>query len=284
MIILYLRNPDDGVSTYDQVKVYRSSSQNGTYALLNTMSIDQTTIADGVPGYTQVTDADGTVDNWYKFLYYNSVSTLTSNYSESFQGGTTELDAKIRRRMKDTNVNKYYFDNDEIGDARDLAIQSLYPHTWIDTTHDVVISDSNKTGITLPQYIARVDTIKIYDSESNLIGNNYLGFYKVGNKLYPQTEFPTGYTFRIIYTKAYTQPAECPEHFTPYLLDIAQIELLKVMETGRMRYYKYTSSVRPEGGNIPSLNRIIERLEKSAARKLNSIRRVRETTEINLVG
>lgn len=283
MLQLYLRNPDDGVTSYDQIKVYRATSKTGTYAILTTVDINQATIADNSPGYTLYNDSAGSDSYWYKASYYNSTSLVETDMSDAFQGETTELDTKIRRRVKDSNENKYFFDNDEIAQARDIAIKSLYPATWIDTTYDVVISDSNKTLITLPSYIARVDGIKVYDSGSNPVGN-YISFYKVGNKLYPLSEFPTGYTFRIIITKAYKVPAEVPEELDNYLLDVAEIELLKILEMDRSRYYKYTTSIRPEGGNMPSIGRIIERLEINATKKLNPYRRVRETGEINLVG
>lgn len=283
MLQLYLRNPNDGITSYDQIKVYRSAAKTGTYTILATVDIDQTTIADNSPGYTLYNDAGGSDSYWYKASYYNSSSLVETDMSDAFQGETTELDTKIRRRVKDSNANKYFFSNDEIAQARDIAIKSLYPATWIDTTYDVTITDSNKTLITLPSYVARVDGIRVYDSGSNPVGN-YISFYKVGNKLYPLSEFPTGYTFRIIITKAYKVPAEVPEELDNYLLDVAEIELLKILEMDRSRYYKYTTSIRPEGGNMPSLGRIIDRLEVNANRKLNSYRRVREAGEINLVG
>lgn len=284
MIILYIRNPDDGIATYNKVQVYKSASQNGVYDLLTTVDIDASTIADNVVGYTKVTDSVGTTSSWYKVRYFNSVSSAVSDYSVEFRGGTTELDSLIRMRMKDTNQNNYFFTDEEIENARKAAIRSLYPATWVDTTYSVTITEENKKLITLPQYVARVDTIKVYDSNGDMVAANYLGFYKVGNKLYPNDEFPVGYTFQIVITKPYKQVAEVPEEFFPYLIDIAEMELLHAMEMDRARYYKYTTSIRPEGGNIPSFNRIIERLDNSATKKLNKIRRVRETTEINLVG
>lgn len=283
MLQLYLRNPSDGVISYDQIKVYRSDSINGIYALIATVNIDQTTIADNSPGYTLYIDSTGASTHWYKVSYYNSSSTTESDQSDSFQGDTTELDAKIRRRMKDTNVNKYFFTNDDIAQARDIAIKSLYPATWIDTTYDVIITAANKNLISLPSYIARMDDIRVYTADGKFSGG-YNSFYKVGNKIYPLNEFPVGSTFRFIITKPYKVPAEIPEELDNYLLDVAQIDLLKGMEMDRSRYYSYTTSIRPEGGNLPSLSRMIDRLEISASRKLNSYRRVRECSDINLTG
>jgi hypothetical protein len=283
MLQLYLRNPDDGIVSYNQIRVYRSDSKTGTYVLITTVDVDQTTITDNSPGYSVYKDPTGTSSNWYKVSYYNSSSSTESDTSDAFQGETTELDAKIRRRVKDENENKYFFDNDEIAQARDIAIKSLYPATWIDTEYDVVITDLNKKLISLPSYVARVDEILVYDATANFIGS-YNAFYQVGNKIRPLNEFPVGFTFRFTIVKPYKVPAEVPEELDNYLLDVAQIELLKSMEMDRARYYKYTTSIRPEGGNMPSLGRIIDRLEVNANRKLNPYRRVRSSSEINLTG
>jgi hypothetical protein len=283
MLQLYLRNPDDGVISYDQIKVYRSDAKNGTFTLLTTVTIDQTTIADNSPGYSLYKDTTGSSANWYKLSYYNSGSSTESDESDAFQGETTELDTKIRLRVKDSNENKYFFDNDEIAQARDIAIKSLYPATWIDSEYDVLITDLNKKLITLPSYVARVDEILVYDSGATFVGS-YNAYYQVGNKIRPLNEFPTGFTFRFTIVKPYKVPAEVPEELDNYLLDVAQIELLKILEMDRARYYKYTTSIRPEGGNMPSLGRIIDRLEVNANRKLNPYRRVRSSSEINLTG
>ncbi|MCL4482637.1 MAG: hypothetical protein M1445_08500 [Bacteroidetes bacterium] len=283
MIILQIRNPDDEVTSYNQIRIYRSSSQTGVFTLLTTVAIDITTRTDQTQGYTQYTDSAGDTNSWYKVSYYNSSSAAETDKSDAFQGGTSDLDAKIRRRMKDTNVNKYFFSNEEIADARDMAIQSLWPATWIDTTYEVTITDSNKKTITVPYSVFRVDKIKVYDTNGNLSSENYNAYYKVGNKIYAIGDFPTNYVFRFIISKPYTLAAECPFTFENYLVMAAELELLRVMETDRSRYYRYTSSIKPEGGNLPSLSRIIDKLEISMARRRNELRRFREANDINLV-
>ena len=70
---------------YNQVKVYSSSSETGTYALLTTASldVDQT--------QTFYDDTTGDSDTWYKVKYYNSTTTTLSSYSDAVQGtGYTE--------------------------------------------------------------------------------------------------------------------------------------------------------------------------------------------------
>jgi hypothetical protein len=282
MITRYVRNPNDGVASFDKIKLYKSSSKGGSYTLLSTTDIDQTTAEDNFYGATKIVDSVGTSASWYKWTYFNSLSTLESNYSEEMQAEITEFDMKLRRRMKDDNNNNYFFQDGEIIDARETAMKTLYPATWIDTSYDVLITDSNKKVISLPSYIKRPDRIKVYTSGGNFTGD-YVAFYKVGNKAYALGEFPVGYTFRIIVTKPYKNIYETPDEFEPYLLDCSQIELCKSLEMDRARYYKYTTSIRPEGGNMPSLSKIIERLEVTVRARKNEIRRTREVTEINLI-
>ena len=65
---------------YNQIKVYTSDSQTGTYSLLATIDID----AD--EEYTLYDDTTGTSSTWYKIKYYNSTSTFLSDYSDPIQG------------------------------------------------------------------------------------------------------------------------------------------------------------------------------------------------------
>lgn len=283
MLTQYFPNPTDIDGSYDKIRLYRATAKGGIYALISTTTVDTTTAVDGYYGYTKVDDSGGDSNKWYKYTYYNSVTLAESGYSEEMPGGITEFDLRVRRRMKDSDYNKYFFSNDEVIDARDAAIKSLYPATWIDTAYDVLIVDgSNDKTITLPSYIARPDKIKVYNSDGDYCGE-YLAFYRVGNKIYALTDFPDGYTFRFIITKPYRLLHECPEEYYTYLIDAAEIELLKLLEMDRARYYKYTAVVRPEGGNMPSLSKIIERLEVTTRKKRDEIRRVRETGEISLV-
>lgn len=281
MATIYKRNPQDGTTTYNKMRTYRATSQSGTFSVIATTDIDTTTAIDQSSGYTLYNDTTGTSASWYKTSWYHSVSLAESDLTDAFASGTMPLDAKIRRRLKDTNVATYFFANNEIADFRERALQSLYPATWIDTIYEVAVTDNNKRSITLPFTVFRVDRILVVNSNGDNCGEHN-AFYKTGNIIYAVNSFPVGYTLRMIVTKPFRYDVETPEHFESYLLDMAELDALRTMETDRSRYYKYTTTIRPEGGNLPSLNRIINNLEESAARKLNSLRRTRESTFINL--
>lgn len=71
---------------YDQIKLYRSDSQHGTY----TERTDASTRIDLIPERTQYyfDDIDGTDAHWYKAAYFNSTTNNTSDFGTAFRGQT----------------------------------------------------------------------------------------------------------------------------------------------------------------------------------------------------
>jgi len=65
---------------YNQVRIYSSSSEAGTYTLLTSLALQS-----GVSEYNY-TDLSGTPDTWYKSSYYNSVTFAESGLSNSAHG------------------------------------------------------------------------------------------------------------------------------------------------------------------------------------------------------
>lgn len=65
---------------YNQVKIYSSTSEDGTYSLVDTvdLTLDQK--------YTVYNDSAGTSTTWYKVKYYNATTTSLSSYSVPVQG------------------------------------------------------------------------------------------------------------------------------------------------------------------------------------------------------
>lgn len=79
MGVLIVADAPPAGSGYDQWKVYRSSSQSGTYTLQTTQDITDLTYYDN----------DGTSSSWYKISYYNSSTTDESGQSDAIQGQST---------------------------------------------------------------------------------------------------------------------------------------------------------------------------------------------------
>ena len=74
------------LQTYDQVKVYRSDSEDGVYTEIT----DGSSRINIVPEKTiyEFEDELGTHLNWYKTSYYHSTTTAESAQSAGRQGGT----------------------------------------------------------------------------------------------------------------------------------------------------------------------------------------------------
>lgn len=79
MGVLIIADKPPITSGYDQWKIYRSSSQTGTYSLVATQ--DTTDLS--------YYDNSGTSTSWYKISYYNSSTTDESGQSDPIQGQST---------------------------------------------------------------------------------------------------------------------------------------------------------------------------------------------------
>ncbi len=67
---------------YDQVKIYKATSQTGSYSLLTTIPLDY----QSSPGITSYIDNVGLTTDWYKTSYYNSSNGYSSSLSNAVQG------------------------------------------------------------------------------------------------------------------------------------------------------------------------------------------------------
>ena len=70
--------PETG-SGYDTVRIWRATSETGTYSLIHTQGISDNSYY----------DIDGTTSMWYKVTFYVSTTEKESSYSDAIQGGTT---------------------------------------------------------------------------------------------------------------------------------------------------------------------------------------------------
>jgi hypothetical protein len=66
---------------YNQVQIYRSATETGTYTLISTVDIQVDS-----PSGTSYDDETGDVSMWYKIRFYNSTTTDTSYYSDLIEG------------------------------------------------------------------------------------------------------------------------------------------------------------------------------------------------------
>lgn len=282
-LIVESRNPDDGTTTYDQVEFHRATASGGTFVLQATASIDTTTITDLSPGYTAWTDTTGSTSLYYKVRWKNSASAAVSSLSDEFQGGTTILDSRFRRMMRDTNSANYYFSNDDVANFRKDAIFSLWPATWHEGIDETLTSDDATEKYNIPSGVTRVNKMQLIDTDGRVAATPK-DYEMVGRQIIFSVAPIDDYTMRLWIEKMFLKSAEVPEAFDSYLIDFMMLQAYREMEADRTKFYRYNTVIKPEGGNVPSLRAIIERLEKSTERRLNQLRRVRKPSEIGMQG
>lgn len=78
---------------YNQAKIYRATSQTGTYSLIATVDLTPD------EQYTEYDDTAGSATSWYKIKYYNETTEGLSDYSAAVQGTGYTDDSK--RSMTD---------------------------------------------------------------------------------------------------------------------------------------------------------------------------------------
>lgn len=280
--IITIRNPEDLTSSFDQIQIERGSESDGSdMANITTVNIDTSTATDLTTGYTEHIDNTGEDTHYYRFRYYNSVSTAVSSYSDIFQADTTVMHIRFRKRMHDTNANKYYFSNDDISYILDNAIKKLYPNTWNEVIDESLTTLADTKKYSFPVGIFRVNDIEFIDAQGNV--TLYPTKYKIRARqiIFDETP-PTGYTFRLYADKKFNNLAETPEVLDDLILDLMALEAYQIFEADRSSYYKYTTITNPEGANLPSIRSIIERLVVSTKDRMNQLRRVRRPGKMKL--
>lgn len=282
-LVVEARNPDDGTTTYDQVEFHRATASGGTFTLQSTVTIDTTTITDLSPGYTAWTDSSGTTSLYYKARWKASSSGAVSSLSDEFQGGTTILDTRFRRMMRDTNSANYFFTNDDVANFRKDAIFSLWPGSWHEAIDESLTSSDTTEKYNIPAGVTRINKMQLIDSDGRIIATPK-DYELVGRQIIFGVGLSNGYTIRLWVEKMFLKAAEVPETFDSYLLDFMMLQAYRVFEADRSKYFRYNTVAKPEGGNLPSIFNTIKRLEESTNRRLNALRRTRKPSEIGMQG
>ena len=281
--LVEINNPNDGSSTYDQIAIEKGTLADGSnMALLATPNIDTSTATDLSTGYTSYLDGAGLPADYYRFRYKNSGSSAYSAYSDIFQAGTTIMHTRFRNRMRDRNSASYFFTNNDITDILANSIRKLFPHTYNEVIDESITTNSAVRKYSFPNGVHRVNDIEFLDANGDVA--IFPRNWKLRAKqIIFDSPPPDGYTMRLYADKMFRKLAEVPDFLDDLILDLMQLEALQTFEMDRSKYYKYTTVVNPEGGNLPSITRAIERLTLTTSQRLNSLRRVRRPGVIKLV-
>jgi len=86
-------------ASYTTARIYRATSEAGSYAIVGQQDISDTSYYDG----------DGTTGSWYKIDFYDSVADKASSLSNAIQGGTyksycTPDDVRLVTNIKSTDL------------------------------------------------------------------------------------------------------------------------------------------------------------------------------------
>lgn len=284
---LELRNPDDLTSTYDQIEIQRATSNSASAMadLITNVSILTTYASDLSTGYTTYTDSDGTEGtHYYRFRYKNATSGAVSSYSDIFPAGGSVFHTRFRRRMRDTNSNNYFFTDDDIEIFLTETVEEMYPITWIETYDDSMVTPDDSTEIfTFGTGVTRVTGIEVINSDGENQGS-VKGWQLRGRYVIFDHAPNSGNTYRCWVEKKFTKAAEIPEQWDGYVMNKLRLKAYETLEADRSRYYKYNSVAKPDGGNLPSIDKVIVRLEAQIQKQERLLRRVRKPVEINLTG
>jgi len=280
--IIDVRNPKDLVATYDQIEIRGSadSAMGSPTTLTSSTSIDTSQATDLSTGYTSYLDATGYA--YYQFRYKNSSSGAVSAWSDIYAANTTVMHTRFRRKMRDINSENYFFTNDDITSFLQNSIYKLYPHTYNEVIDETLTPGATTYKYAFPNGIQRINDIYYVDSQGNVVGKPNGWSIRAKQIIF---DFPpsTGYTFRIYADKMFQKLAEVPEFLDDLILDLMRLQAYEDMEADRSKYYRYTTVTQPDGGNIPSISRVIERLSATTKDRLNALRRVRRPSDIRLV-
>ena len=279
--ILDIRNPKDLTTTYEQIEIYRdTNSDMSTESLLTTKDINTATASDLSTGYTSYTDTNGDDTHYYRFRYKNN--SVYSSKSDIFQAGTTVMHARFRKKMRDTNSSNYFFSNDEVSEFLTGAIGRLFPHTYNEAIDESLSSVANQEKYSFPVGVNRVNDLELLNAQGE-VESRPKNFKIRARQIIFDNPLASGYTMRLYVDKMFTKLAEIPEFLDDLVLDLMRLQAYETLEADRHRYYKYTSVVEPDGGSLPSIRDVIQRITISTERRLNALRRVRRPSDIKLM-
>jgi len=106
--LFYMKNPDDGVTTYTNLKVYRApdaSGVAGAFVFIATVAIDAS------EEYTAYTDTGGEDTSWYQAKWSHPTSGVPdSNPSPSLQAGDSWVRQGLKGDIGDADVTNAMWD------------------------------------------------------------------------------------------------------------------------------------------------------------------------------
>jgi len=217
VIKLSASNPTDGTTTFDKVRFYEATDSDGTGAtLLSTVSVDTTTINQIDPGFTTYTYTLGSTAKYYATKYYNSSSTLATDYTTWVLGGKDRWDTMFENEMEDTTNDVW--STTTTSRFKKWALSALYPDLYRQVIDETLTFDDETYTYTIPFGIFHISEVYVGDtsnSTSTLV-KVYPDNWALENStlhIFNLNGLTDGETIRLIANKKYLEVGEVPEDF-----------------------------------------------------------------------
>lgn len=177
---------DTEMETYDQISVYRSATEGGTYAEITTATLR----VDLIANQSEYEYVDRTAPNsiyWFKTTYYNSVTLAESSQSTAFQGIYAGLYVTL------DDIRDEGFDVDTVSDDRAIFLSKGW-QDWIEhktgqwfypreLTMYFDGSDARSLWLNIP--IITLTSLYMNDDFNNVVDESV---YAVYNRYYPEDD------------------------------------------------------------------------------------------------
>lgn len=211
-------NPNDGTTSFDKIRFYEATDSSGTGAtLLSTESVDTTNRYQIDPGTTSYTYTSGATTKYYAAKYYNSVSTVASDYTTWTLGGKDRWDTMFENEMSDTS--NAVWSQATVARFKTWALSALFPDLFrqvIDTSLTIDNDDTPVYTYTVPFGIFNISEVGIGDIQNStstfqiLHGDSWT--FENGLLHIPGvTSLTDDATIRLIAHKKYMEVGDVPE-------------------------------------------------------------------------
>lgn len=154
-VLLRWKAPDSAV-TYNKTRVYRATSESGSYTYLTTLDIST----------TEYYDTSGTTSHWYKVDFYYTTSGAASSLSDAIQGGDINAYCSIDDVRNITNISS--------SDLTDTQICNLISFACYQVNADVQVFREDERIA----YISAERENKVDDSNTTF----YTKYWPLGDK------------------------------------------------------------------------------------------------------
>jgi len=216
IVPLYLKNPEDGIATFDKIEIFYSNDSYASVYL--TADIDITTRSLYGPGYTLKLDTNG--NNYsYKARFKNSISGLVSGFTDIIATGESYSITEVRRLMDDEVSASYLFTTADLQKAEQRAVNRLFPRILRDIKDTSLTIVVDQLDYDLPVGIFRITRIDKGTKAADNLAEISTFEILVGKTLrLSETDVTEALPLTIYAKGKYRNSGEVPEMLQPVLI------------------------------------------------------------------